>query len=97
MGKRMSPLFSAVLDRILFILAGNDNIHKSLDEFEIQPDSTTGFHGYRYGLMGKMVSPLFPGCFLSVPFLNLQAMMTCMRARKSSNFGLIEPPTAELN
>ena len=28
--------FSAVLDRILFMLAGNDNIHESLDEFEIQ-------------------------------------------------------------
>ena len=28
-------------------LAGNDNIHKSLDEFEIQPDPTTGFHGNR--------------------------------------------------
>ena len=27
MGKTMSPLFSAVLDWILFILAGNDNIH----------------------------------------------------------------------
>ena len=27
----MSPLFSAVLDRIIFILAGNDNIHESLD------------------------------------------------------------------
>ena len=30
--------FSAILDQILFILAGNDNIHKSLDEFEIWPD-----------------------------------------------------------
>ena len=30
--------FSAVLDRILFMLAGNDNIHESLDEFEIQSD-----------------------------------------------------------
>ena len=39
-GKTMSPL-----DRILFILAGNDNIHKSLDEFEILLDPTTGFHG----------------------------------------------------
>ena len=39
--------FSAVLDWILFILAGNDYIHESLDEFEIQPDSTTGFHGNR--------------------------------------------------
>ena len=47
MGKGCLHFFSAVLDRILFILAGNDNIHKSLDEFEIQPDSTTGFHGNR--------------------------------------------------
>ena len=45
MGKTMSPLFSAVLDRILFILAGNDNIHESLDEFEIRLDANTGFHG----------------------------------------------------
>ena len=27
--------FLAFLDRILFILAGNDNIHESLDEFEV--------------------------------------------------------------
>ena len=32
--------FSAVFDRILFILGGNDVIHKSLDEFEIRPDPT---------------------------------------------------------
>ena len=31
-------LFSAILDQILFILAGNDDIHKSLDDFEIWPD-----------------------------------------------------------
>ena len=30
-----------VLDRILVILTGNDNIHKSLDELEIWPDPTT--------------------------------------------------------
>ena len=36
MGKMMSPIFSSVLNRILFMLAGNDNIHQSLDEFEIQ-------------------------------------------------------------
>ena len=47
LGKTMPPLFSAVLDQILFILAGNDNIHESLDEFEIRPDPTTGFHGNR--------------------------------------------------
>ena len=47
MGKRMPHFFLAVLDQILFILAGNDYIHESLDEFEIHPDSTTGFHGNR--------------------------------------------------
>ena len=39
--------FSAVLDRILFMLTGNDNIHESLDEVNIRPDPTTGFHGNR--------------------------------------------------
>ena len=48
MGKGCLYFFSAVLDRILFILAGNDYICESLDDFEIQPDSTTGFHGNRY-------------------------------------------------
>ena len=47
-------------------------------------------------MMGKMVSPLFLGCFSSVPFLYLQAIMTCMRAWTSLNFGLIRPQTAEL-
>ena len=32
----MLPFSSAILDQILFILAGNDNIHKTLDEFKIQ-------------------------------------------------------------
>ena len=35
MGKR------AVFDSMLFILAGNYGIHKSLHEFEIRPDATT--------------------------------------------------------
>ena len=47
MRKQCLHFFSTVLDLILFILAGNDNIHKSLDEFEILLDPTTGFHGNR--------------------------------------------------
>ena len=47
MGKGCLHFFSAVLDRILLILAGNDNLHESLDEFEIWLDLTTGFHGNR--------------------------------------------------
>ena len=34
-------VFSTVFDRIRFILAGNDDIHKSLHEFEIRLDPTT--------------------------------------------------------
>ena len=47
MGKWCCHLFSAVLDQIHFILADKDDIHESLDEFEIWPDPTTGFHGNR--------------------------------------------------
>ena len=45
MRKQCLHFFSAVLDLILFILAGNDNMHESLDGFEICLDLTTGFHG----------------------------------------------------
>ena len=38
MGKRSLLFFSALLDRILFMLAGNDKIQESLDEFKIQSD-----------------------------------------------------------
>ena len=43
MGKTVLPLFLGCY----FILAGNDDIHESLDEFESWPDPTTGFHGNR--------------------------------------------------
>ena len=36
-------VFSNVFDRIHFILAGNDDIHKSLNEFEIQQDPTMDY------------------------------------------------------
>ena len=32
------PFFSAIRNQILFILACNDDIYKSLDELEIRPD-----------------------------------------------------------
>ena len=43
MGKRRHHVFSNTFDQILFILAGNDDMHESLDEFEIWPDSTTDY------------------------------------------------------
>ena len=49
MRKQCIHFFWVVLDLILFILAGNDNIHENLDVFEICLDLTTGFHGNIYG------------------------------------------------
>ena len=43
MGKRRHHVFSNAFDWILFILAGNDDMHKSLNEFEIQRDPTMDY------------------------------------------------------
>ena len=47
-------------------------------------------------MIEKTASPLFSRLFFIRSFSYLQVTMTCMRARTSSNFGLIGPPTAEL-
>ena len=41
--KRSHHVFLAVFDRILFILAGNEDIRKSLYEFEFRTDPTTDY------------------------------------------------------
>ena len=43
MGKTMSSHLLRYFNWILFIFAGNEDMHKSLDEFEIRPDATTVF------------------------------------------------------
>ena len=43
MGNIRSSYFSAIFDRILFILASNEGMHKILDEFEFRSDSTTDY------------------------------------------------------
>ena len=42
-GKQCHRIFSMFFDRIHFILAGNDDIHKSLNEFEIRRDPTMDY------------------------------------------------------
>ena len=42
-GKTASSRFLKCFDRIHFILAGNDDIHKSLNEFEIRRDPTMDY------------------------------------------------------
>ena len=41
MEKQCCHFFSTVFYPILFILAGNDDMHESSKEFEIQPDPST--------------------------------------------------------
>ena len=66
----MLPPFSAVLDRMYFIRACNDDIHESLDEFEILQDPTTGIMATdRVIIMEKTVLPLFLGCFYPILFI----------------------------
>ena len=43
MGKTKSSRFSAVFDQILFILEGNEEIHKSLNEFGFRTGPTTDY------------------------------------------------------
>ena len=50
----MLPLFLAVFYPILFILAGNDDMHESSEEFEIWPDLTTDC-GVSYPLASEKI------------------------------------------
>ena len=53
--KRCLHLFSVVFDRIFFILAGNEDMHKISVEFEFPPDRTTD-----YGVSCPWASKKFP-------------------------------------
>ena len=68
LGKRRHHIFSAIFHRILFILAGKDDIHEGLDEFEILADPTLISMATDRVVMEKTVLPLFLGCFLSNSF-----------------------------
>ena len=52
MEKTVSPLFSAVFHLFLFVLAGNDDMHESSDEFKgLEP--IRGFFGLRFSENSK--------------------------------------------
>ena len=55
MGKWCLHLFLVAFDPILFILAGNQDTHKILDEFEFRPGRTTD-----YGVSCPWASKKFP-------------------------------------
>ena len=55
-------------------------MHKSLDEFGIRADATTGFHGNRYGYSGKNGVIMFSLTFLFGFISYLQVTMVYIRA-----------------
>ena len=71
-------------------------MHKSLGEFEIRTDPTTGFHGNRYFYNLENGVATFSRLFLIGSFSYLQVMMTYIRAWMSLKFSQIRPRTTEL-
>ena len=55
-------------------------MYKSLNEFEIRPDATTGFHGNRKGYSGKNGVITFSRTFLIRFITYLQVMMIYITA-----------------
>ena len=70
-------------------------MYKSLNEFEIRPDATTGFHGNHSYNGENVVSTLAPS-FLIRSSSYLQVTKTFITSRTSSKLGQIGPRTAEL-
>ena len=73
----------------LFILAGNNDMHESSDEFEFRPHWTiecgvscpwTSEKNPHRLIMRKPMSPIFSRLFLMGSFLYLQVMITYLRA-----------------
>ena len=80
MGKTMSSHFLRYFNWILFIFAGNEDMHKSLDKFEIRSDASTGFHGNIQGYSGKNGVITFSRTFLIGLISYLQVTMIYLRA-----------------
>ena len=85
-------------DLINLILAGNKDMHESLDELKFRPDTTNTrvICPCSSGkLMYNVVSTLAHS-FLIGSSSYLQVMRTFITSRKSSKFGQIGPRTVEL-
>ena len=103
-GKWCLHLFSVAFDPILFILAGNEDMHKISDKFEFRPFRTTD-----YGVSCPWASKKFPidllwengvsmlACsFLIESSSKLLVTRTGIKARSSSVLGRIRPLILEL-
>ena len=95
----MNTLAPSFFELIFLILAGNDDMHKSLDEFKFRPDTTTNFRVIcpcaSEKLMFNVVSTLAPS-FLIGSSSYLQVTRTFRTPQTSSKICQIGPRTAEL-
>ena len=95
----VTTLAPSFFESIILILAGNEDMHESLDEFKFRPDTGTNTRVIcpcaSEKLLFNVVSTLAPS-FLIGSFSYLQVTRTSITSRTSSKFGQIGPRTAEL-
>ena len=95
----MNTLAPSFFDSIVLILAGNEHMHESLDEFKFWPNTTTDSRiicpCVSEKLMYNVVNTLAPS-FLIGSSLILQVTRTTIKSWTSSKFDQIRPWTAEL-
>ena len=95
----MNTLAPFFFESIILILAGNKDMHESLDEFKFRPDTATNSRVIcpcaSEKMMYNIVNTLAP-LFLIGSSSFLQVRRTTIKSRTSSKFNQIGPWTAEL-
>ena len=88
-----------IFESIILILAGNEDMHESLDEFKFRPDTDTNTRVIcpcaSEKLLYNVVTTLAPS-FLIGSSSYMQVTRTSITSQTSSKFGQIRPRTAEL-
>ena len=88
-----------IFDSIILILAGNEDMHESCDEFKFRPDTTTNSRVIcpcvSEKLMYNVVNTLAPSFLIGSSFF-LQVTRTTIKAGTRLKFDQIRPWTAEL-
>ena len=96
----MNALAPSFFKSIILILACNEDMHESLDEFKFRPDTTTNSRVIcpcaSEKLMYNVVNTLAP-LFLIGSSSYWQITRTSITSRTSSKFDKIGPRTAELD
>ena len=95
----MNTLAPSFFESIILILAGNEDMHESLDEFKFRPDTETDIRVIcpcaSEKLMYNVMTTLAPSILIGSSSY-LQVTRTFITSRTSSKFGQIGPRTAEL-